>query len=189
MEFEKILTKLGGINTSIRDEENLTDLGQLENFDMNHNFMQFVLKYSPFQFKENVVIKNTNKKLLHLMKEKTLNVDIFYSMSKNSSYSVFKELEMLNNQIPKGFFPFCSDGFSGDLFCIGIDNKNYGKIFYFWHEAPNDRFFKICDSFEAFLESLINFDLPDDSDVYEEEDNTPLSETLLKDILEWKKNK
>ncbi|MEC3906117.1 SMI1/KNR4 family protein [Tamlana sp. 2201CG12-4] len=192
MKFDEIFERLGGVDTSIKykndsevyDNEKV-DLIQLEKFDVNHNFMQFILEHPPFQFKENVAIKNTNKELLNLMKEELLHVNIFYSMNKNSKYSISKELDLLNDQIPKNLFPFCSDGYSGDFFCIGIEKENYGEIFYFWHEGHHERFFKICDSFDIFLKSLINFNIPVD-DFYDEEDNTPPSGDFKSTLLKWK---
>lgn len=78
-------------------------------------------------------------------------------------------LNTFANRIPNELFPIASDSY-GNLICLYIKEKYYGKI-YFWdheNEAPDgqnpwwNNIYLIADSFTDFINKLYEFDIDDD---------------------------
>jgi len=78
---------------------------------------------------------------------------------KNSIDNIIKTYG-IPEQISIRFFPLC-DGVSGDLFLYSLEEKSFGKIYYWYHEGDigNDLFL-VRDSFNAFIEDLQSFKPP-----------------------------
>jgi len=189
MNFSKTLSDLGGIDRSIEKTSSLSKIKNSFIYDRlreDHPFIEFITDYTPFQFKENICCRITNVGLRELFGEDTLSVDIFYSFDSDSKFSAIDERKFIEDDLPNDLHPFCSDGNSGDFFCVGTGLDNMGKIFFYWHDGPDDRIFSIFDSFIQFMESLEVSDqksLPD----YDESINIPPSKEVSDQILEWKR--
>lgn len=69
---------------------------------------------------------------------------------------IINSLQVLESIIPKQYFPFANDG-SGNLFCLKLDPKNYGEVYYIALDGtqhnPDSPLF-VANSFEAFKNSL-----------------------------------
>ena len=72
---------------------------------------------------------------------------------KNSINNIIKTYG-IPEQISIRFFPLC-DGVSGDIFLYSLEEKSFGKIYYWYHEGDigNDLFL-VADNFTAFIDGL-----------------------------------
>jgi hypothetical protein len=93
-------------------------------------------------------------------------IDIFYGiMDIGSSY---EHLDLENNfskkilLMPEEIYPIGNDP-GGNYICLCMKGDNYGKVYFFDHEEPNeeangsfnwDNLYHIADSFNAFLQKL-----------------------------------
>lgn len=75
-----------------------------------------------------------------------------------------------NSTKKTGFLAFADDTF-GNYFCLNLQRKKYGEVYFYNHESSHaskiKTLSKVADSFESFIESLIS----------EEEYELSLSET------------
>jgi len=72
---------------------------------------------------------------------------------KNSINNIIKTYS-IPEQISIRFFPLC-DGVSGDIFLYSLEEKSFGKIYYWYHEGDigNDLFL-VAENFTAFIDGL-----------------------------------
>ena len=72
---------------------------------------------------------------------------------KNAINNIIKTYSILE-QISIRFFPLC-DGVSGDIFLYSLEEKSFGKIYYWYHEGDigNDLFL-VAENFTAFIDGL-----------------------------------
>ena len=76
-----------------------------------------------------------------------------YGDGKNSIGNIIKTYG-IPEQISIRFFPLC-DGVSGDIFLYSLEEKSFGKIYYWYHEGDigNDLFL-VAENFTAFIDGL-----------------------------------
>jgi len=71
---------------------------------------------------------------------------------KYGNYPLEKKIKMINDVLPKDFFPFAYDA-GGNDFCIDLSEENNGKVYFIDWDEPDDPEF-LANSFEEFLEGL-----------------------------------
>ncbi len=85
----------------------------------------------------------------------------FYAIYNGEYENFLREYKIFSDRLPKGLIPI-GRGAGGDLICLSVDTKTYGKV-YFWdreNEAPEgeepwwDNVFLIANSFTDFINSL-----------------------------------
>jgi len=93
-------------------------------------------------------------------------VNFFLEVSDSVSYGLLNKYKNLSWQIPKGFI-FIAISPGGNYFLIGINEKNYGQIFYKDHESEDEPYqedglpanmVKVANSFSEFMERLYDPD-------------------------------
>ena len=72
---------------------------------------------------------------------------------KNSINKIIKTYG-IPEQVSIRFFPLC-DGVSGDIFLYSLEEKSFGRIYYWYHEGDigNDLFL-VAENFTAFIDGL-----------------------------------
>lgn len=92
-------------------------------------------------------------------------IDIFYGFSDGISYP---HLDLIKNyidtrlDIPKNVIPIGEDP-GGNYICMSLSEDNYGKIYFWDHEVPNedengkptyDNMYLIAEGFNVFIDNL-----------------------------------
>jgi len=86
-------------------------------------------------------------------------LNVFYGIGGNdTSYDLLTMFSIHCESIPDELLPIGDDGI-GNIVCIGVDGKYYGKIFMWWEDAqveePNfENVELIAVSFKEFLEGF-----------------------------------
>ena len=187
--IDKILEKLGGIVKYQEETNSSSDVLSFEkdsNFKLPTFFKDFMISYAPFKFE--FLVKKKMEPIKGSYIQGNLLVDYFYSFNKKSKYSISKLTADYEVQIDTGIVPFC-DGEAGDLFCISLLPNQYGEIYYFNHEASNERLIKVSNSFEDFIKDLIvEKDLPQDISNWKLSDEVKENSTgeFLNLLEKWK---
>ena len=83
-------------------------------------------------------------------------------------YDIFDNIRCYEGRVPNELLPIATDSL-GNLICLGIKEKYYGKIYFWHHEEESDREEKpwwknitlIADSFTDFLSTLSKYELDD----------------------------
>jgi SMI1-KNR4 cell-wall len=79
-------------------------------------------------------------------------------------------LRVFGERVPKDLLPIARDPY-GNLICICVVEKNYGKIYFWDHENEImdlkkepwwDNIYLVADSFNEFIDNLYKFDIDDD---------------------------
>lgn len=86
----------------------------------------------------------------------------FHGIFKNDAIrDIQSNLETFRQSLAKNLIPICCDQL-GNQILLGIRRKYKGKIYFWWHEGPEetDSIFPVAESFTKFLESLK--DLPEE---------------------------
>lgn len=104
-------------------------------------------------------------------------IRFFFGIDNTSSrknYDIFKKIKQSKNRIPEELLPIATDSL-GNIICIGIKEKHYGKIYFWDHENeagarnPFDNTIKpwwenitlITNNFTDLLNSLCKYELDD----------------------------
>ncbi len=96
-------------------------------------------------------------------------IDCFLSFNEKTYYkSIDSYLKTYISRLPNDLFPI-GYGPCGDLICLCIHGKNYGKV-YFWdhereaeegREPTYDNVYLVANSFTDFINSLYEFKMPE----------------------------
>ena len=88
----------------------------------------------------------------------------FYAIN-NEDYDIVKENKFFEDRIPNNFIAI-GEGSGGDLICISIREKDYGKVYFWGHDwdiGPNFvSHVLIANSFADFINSLYETELLED---------------------------
>jgi hypothetical protein len=105
-------------------------------------------------------------------------VNYFVSISgnKNTMMHLYTDYK---DQLSRKFLPFC-EGTSGDLIGISLKKKDFGKIYYWFHESEvGKEYILMANSFYEFLQSLfIEEEVGDEV----EKQNKEIDENVLKEL-------
>ncbi len=119
-------------------------------------YVEFVEQYGFVSSNELWVVSGTDK-IPGTDEDNSVFVGCFFgvvSEKRNHRFSVEHMLDIYEDQLPKGYVPICDGGW-GDLFCQSVNKPNYGKIYYWCHEEPEDHnLFLVADTFNEFIEKL-----------------------------------
>jgi hypothetical protein len=135
------------VDKQIDDVNNFEELEKKFSCKLPEFYKQLYKSYGPFAFNEKI-------KCLDIQSNLTVYVDYFYSIDPKTKCSIHALLESHSDLVTQNLFPI-SDGELGDLICIALDVKNYGKIFYWYHERNDgDNLVLLAESLEQFIMKL-----------------------------------
>lgn len=179
------IEELGGISRkSISKEINEKDLKFINSKILNifhkelpESYIDFIRHFGTFTFKKEVRAKLIEKNSFSNINNAVV-VDFFYPINDDKEEGIFSLIEQYHNQIPFGLLPI-SDGLSGDLICISLNENNYGCIYYWFHEGSigKDTFY-IAHDFDTFILNLYNETEQDGIEYYSEDAQINLTPEL-----------
>ena len=74
---------------------------------------------------------------------------VYLDNIKYGKYPLEKSIKILNDVLPKGFFPFAD--YIGQSLCIDLNEDGYGKIYFFDETGEIEL---VANSFDEFMEEL-----------------------------------
>lgn len=85
----------------------------------------------------------------------------FFCIAEGDVYDLVQNKQVYKNRAPSDLLPIGTDP-GGNLICLGVKGKNYGKIYYWDHETEGeegeqptyDNVYFVADSFDDLLQSL-----------------------------------
>jgi len=137
----EVIEKNGGISLNRFVDE--TDMDR-ENIIGHHNdrplrlpeeFVEFVQQLGFHSFKEQIVSPSLES-IPVSADDNHITIGTFYGFG-TGDYSISSLLKWLEDQLPKGYIPF-AEGVSGDYFCLGVSDTNFGEVYYWHHESPRE---------------------------------------------------
>lgn len=135
-------------NSFSYSEKNVS-LEDINEFQQNYNIKL------PESYKQHILINNGGIPKKDFLKEKEITVSCFYSIKygENKIEDIIKNLQVLEDVLPKNLFPFAND-LGGNDFCISLEENNFGKIYIWYHDTGGEKKF-IADSFQEFMNDLV----------------------------------
>jgi cell wall assembly regulator SMI1 len=135
-----------------------------KDIDSLNEILGFIIpiQYSKFLLSNNggQPVKNIYKKYSEQNDTLTeISVNNFLGIDKNDiGCDIYRRyiLSIANGFKSKEYLPIADDGI-GNVICIGINEKIYGKIYVFWHDQPGKKTITldlVCNTFEEFLNGL-----------------------------------
>lgn len=136
---------------TVNEKITLKDITEFENrcnINLPNEYKDFLLRYN------GGYPKASTFKISDEYGESVVNK--FYGIG-NMKGNLDKVYEILDGELPEGFISIGSDP-GGNEICIGIDEKYYGKIYFWIHDMESDEelsnMFFLADSFTSFFENL-----------------------------------
>ncbi|GAA0731128.1 hypothetical protein GCM10009430_42970 [Aquimarina litoralis] len=106
----------------------------------------------PIDYKSHILIYNGGRPDKDYFGDTRLSY--FYPIKYGDSGTLEETLNVISDVLPDGFFPFAYDG-GGNQICIALDEKNYGKIFIWYHDMDDDEDIELlANSFKEFMNGL-----------------------------------
>lgn len=141
----------------VEKSEGVYYLESLFDVRLPEEYVFFYEKYGPSSFKNRVQIRSESISKV-VSNDGRVSVDYFYSVARTGSCSIGELLSDCGDQLPQSLLPIC-DGESGDLICIDLSGKNYGRIYYWFHEGDyEENSFLIARDFYSFVMALEIYD-------------------------------
>lgn len=152
------LIELGGykpnvlLSQKLTKEENIESIGKLRDYFNNEipsDVFDFIKEFGAISFNNEIKIISSDKIPVSNNRD-AISVDDFYDLS-NKDTSIIKLLNKLSGNIPEDLLPIC-DGEPGDLVVLQMQNINYGKIYYWYHD--DDKLYLLANNFSNFISKL-----------------------------------
>jgi cell wall assembly regulator SMI1 len=116
-----------------------------------------------FEEQFNINLPNDYKKIVleynggYPEKEYFHGAGIYFTPMKYGEYTTETTIELINDILPNGFFPFAD--YCGVVICLSLeDDDNFGKVYYFYEDGEIE---EVAESLDAFMSEL-----SDDPDAY-----------------------
>jgi hypothetical protein len=126
-------------------------------------FLSFVQKYNCGEFERNVVVKYD---------EEFSYVHETYGIVDEPSYlSLEENYEEYSSRIGSQYLPFADDP-GGNIYCLSLSKNSFGHVFFWDHEFEGDKdaLTYLSDSFENFVDSLVQEELPPIEKIFASDD-------------------
>jgi len=140
--FERKIKDLGGI-----DGINHTSISSQLDILLPDYIKHILDNYSGSYFNEDIVVSNLDN--IPVASSGCIGLGQFldYTIDGDS-------IKNLDDRFFISYFPFV-EGSAGDYFLIGVDDGNFGKIYYWHHESTHgEEIYFVCNSFDEFINNL-----------------------------------
>ncbi|OJW38218.1 MAG: hypothetical protein BGO54_21845 [Sphingobacteriales bacterium 46-32] len=179
MEDQKLVDKISSLGGFNRIDKKVRYVGETKfafNSDsqLPNNYLEIGKRYNSFSFTNWVKVKLLED--TPISDEGYVDVECFYE--KDDAYALKSNYF---DQLPIDLLPIFSS-FPGDLICLNLSSKQYGKVYYWDHEGPSGSdTFLIAHSFDEFV---LKLEVEDE----EETDSKPMGKitkvTMTKEFLD-----
>lgn len=152
--FEEKIKSLGGISPVKSDKFDGLSKGEITEIEkklgakLPDDYKAFLMQYGQVLFtNESVAFKPENKKALYPINDETeeenpvfngSQVSLFFGKDKDFSATLVNKIDIYSDRMPHLIIPFADDGL-GNKLCIGLEEKNYGYVYWWDHENEWDK--------------------------------------------------
>ncbi|RFS14940.1 SMI1/KNR4 family protein [Emticicia sp. C21] len=133
--------------------------------------------FGAFSFKNGISAKGIKD---NRIADKNGCVPVNYFVAISGNINTMMHLYMdYKDQLSRKFLPFC-EGTSGDLIGVSLKKKDFGKIYYWFHESEEGKeYILIANNFYELLQNLF---IEEEVGEEEEEKNKEIDENSLKGL-------
>lgn len=154
MSYKNEILRLGGMRelfsehpTKLENEE-ISEIETIVNGKIPQDVRDFLLTYGICDFNDEVEFKpySSRAEYVHSPESEQPNFSFNGSMlgvffgrdsGRGDAYDIFNNIKTYKERIPNKFVPFGNDGM-GNLILISLNDIDYGKIYFWYHEAEWD---------------------------------------------------
>lgn len=154
MTYLENVNRLGGIRKMYLPSDtklNTEDVKQLEKQAggiLPKSFSEFISRFGICSFNEEIEFKSFSNDAEFIHDDEaglpnftfeSSTVSVFYGIDpeEDKTYDIFENLKLFKDRIPDAFLPFATDGM-GNQILISLNKDNYGRIYFWDHEAEWD---------------------------------------------------
>ncbi|NAW50725.1 hypothetical protein GNY06_04765 [Elizabethkingia argentiflava] len=154
MSYKNEILRLGGMrelfpgHSTKLESEDISKIETMINGKIPQDVKDFLLTYGICNFHDEVEFKpySTTAEYVHSTESQQPNFSFNGSMlgvffgrdsEKGKSYDIFENINLYKERIPNKFIPFGNDGM-GNLILISTNDSDYGKVYFWDHEAEWD---------------------------------------------------
>ncbi|AWH84862.1 hypothetical protein HYN59_06875 [Flavobacterium album] len=144
--YERSFEKLGGIPDAKIDVDSFKDYLKRHSIDLPKDIFDLLADHSGEYFKNDIEI--TNVELVPTASSGKIGLGSIVNAND------IKDIIQIIGYLPDDVFPVM-EGSAGDHIVVGIGRSNYGKMYYWYHEANyGEEMTLIFNSFKDFVDNL-----------------------------------